>query len=372
MRVEKNKILQIGVLVGCFVVFGALLFFANFVRPDVEGRVGLYNERGRVVNVAYEELRYESANGIFPYQTLEVEVLSGEFRGMLIEASNNLLDTRLRAFDVGDRVIVELTDFDFRIVAPERAMSHIIFVLFFLVLLCIVGGKRGFLSVAGIIFSLVSIMFILIPLTLAGYSSILIASVVGILIAVVTIVLLAGVNAKSISAITGCIFGVFFASIFAFISGHFAFISGYHTEHAGFLIGSTGGRISLSGIFISGVIIAAIGAISDTSMTIASAMEEVKLANPAISMKDLALAGLNVGRDAMGTMSNTLILAFVGSSFSLLLLITSRNVTWIEFLNDSIIGTEIIQGIAGSIGIILTVPITTVVAAKLFSSTVNK
>ena len=162
------------------------------------------------------------------------------------------------------------------------------------------------------------------------------------------------------------------AALFAMIASHFAFITGFHTSQAGFLFAITD-NLSISGIFISGVIIASIGAIADSSISIASAMEEVKASNPNITAKELAKAGFNVGRDVMGTMSNTLILAFVGSSFGLVLINMARDVTLLYFLNTDGIGIEIIQGVAGSIGIILTVPITTLIAARLFSlSTVNK
>lgn len=368
MKLKNEKKVQLIILASCFAIFGLLLLFSNNSHSNETDHNLLYYGRGRVVDVVYE-----SSNPYFLYQTLTVEILAGELSGVVVEAQNNLMDHTLRPFSEGDRVTVEMSDYHIRIISPDRGNFLVFFVALFLVLLCVIGGKRGILSVIGLLFSLISIIFILIPLTLAGYSSILIAIIIGILITIVSITLLAGVNAKSLAAIFGCISGVLIAACFAFVAGQIAFISGYHTEHAGVLLAWRTADVSLSGIFISGVIISAMGAITDTSMTIASAMEEVKLANPNLSASKLAKAGLNVGRDAMGTMSNTLILAFVGSSFSLILLIFSTDTTWVQFINNDGIGIEIIQGIAGSIGIILTVPITTFIAAKLFSiKTVNK
>lgn len=365
MIIKNEKKIQFIILTMCFIIFGALLFLANNSYSQDNHQISIYYERGRVLSVIYE-----STDPSFHYQTLEVEILSGEFQGLTVEADNNLMDTTLRAFNEDDRIIVSISEHNVQVISPQRSTVLILFVGLFLILLCIIGGKRGALSVIGLLFSLVAIIFILVPLTLSGYSSILIAIIISILITFVSITLLAGVNAKSLSAIFGCISGVLIATLFAFLAGHLADISGYHTEQAGHLLVSSS-NISLSGIFISGVIIASMGAITDTSISIASAMEEVKLANPNISTAALAKAGLNVGRDAMGTMSNTLILAFVGSSFSLILLIVSMNTTWIQFINNNEIGIEIIQGIAGSLGIILTVPITTFIAAKLFSLPTN-
>lgn len=359
---NKNQLkIKVIVLAVCFIIFGGLLFVANNADTGSEGRPeGLYFERGRVTSVLAV-----SDNPYFLYQTLEVELLTGEFAGMTIEVRNNLMDQTLREFGSGDRVMVSLSDFAFQVATQDRSIVLVVTIAFFLVLLSVIGGKRGIASVIGLIFEIATIIFILIPLTLAGHSPILMAILTGTLMVIVSITLLAGVGAKSLSAILGCLSGMIIAALFAMIASHFAFITGFHTNQAGFL-NAIADNLSITGIFISGVIIASIGAIADSSISIASAMEEVKSSNPDITAKELAKAGFNVGRDVMGTMSNTLILAFVGSSFGLVLINMARDVTLLYFLNTNGIGIEIIQGVAGSIGIILTVPITTLIATKLF------
>jgi len=359
---NKNQLkIKVIVLAVCFTIFGGLLFVANNADTGSEGRPeGLYFERGRVTSVLAV-----SDNPYFLYQTLEVELLTGEFAGMTIEVRNNLMDQTLREFGSGDRVMVSLSDFAFQVATQDRSIVLVVTIAFFLVLLSVIGGKRGIASVIGLIFEIATIIFILIPLTLAGHSPILMAILTGTLMVIVSITLLAGVGAKSLSAILGCLSGMIIAALFAMIASHFAFITGFHTNQAGFL-NAIADNLSITGIFISGVIIASIGAIADSSISIASAMEEVKSSNPDITAKELAKAGFNVGRDVMGTMSNTLILAFVGSSFGLVLINMARDVTLLYFLNTNGIGIEIIQGVAGSIGIILTVPITTLIATKLF------
>jgi len=365
MIIKNEKRARFITLAICFIIFGVLVLFANHSHTNETDQMDIYFEHGRVISIINE------TTDPFHHQILEVEMLSGELEGVIVQAENNLMDHTTRAFDEGDRVIVLLSYHMIQIASPERGSFLTLFAALFLILLCLIGGKRGVLAVMGLVFSLASIVFILVPLTLAGYPAILIAIAIGILITVADITFLAGFNAKSISAIFGCISGVLIAALFAYIAGHLAFISGYHTEHAGSLL-AWDTNVSLSGIFISGVIISAMGAITDTSISIASAMEEIKLASPSISTAKLAKAGFNVGRDIMGTMSNTLILAFVGSSFSLLLLISSTDVTWIEFINDREIGIEVIQGIAGSIGVVLTAPMTAFIAAKLFSRKISE
>jgi uncharacterized membrane protein len=366
---NKVKIIIIGI---SWAIFAILLFLARSGENASffdEIPNSIHFVPGRVVD--YESIA-PTDHTPFDGQFLSVEILSGKLEGIVAGVEHFLVSPRVPYYEIGDRIVVslnEMTD-SITIYNPNRSNVLIGFVILFLALLCIIGGKRGILSVLGLIFSLLAILWILVPLTLQGYSSIIIALIVAILITFVSITLLAGVNPKSLSAIAGCIFGVISAAILAFIVGNLSFISGYHTSEAGQLMLLE--NIRLSGIFVSGVIISAMGAIMDTSMTIASSMEEVKRANSAISPAELFKAGLNVGRDAMGTMSNTLILAFVGSSLGLLLVILASEVSFIQFINYNDIGVEIIQGIAGSIGIILTVPFTTFIAAKLFTHKKNK
>lgn len=359
--ITKALKIKIIVLVICFTIFGGLLFVASNAETGAERPEGLYFERGRVLEVIAV-----SDNPHFIYQTLAVEMTTGEFSGMTLEVINNLMDQTLREFNAGDRVMVALSDHGFQVSSFDRSIVLIILIVIFLLTLSLIGGKRGIASVIGLIFEIAIIVFILVPLTLAGHSPILMAVLTGALMIVISITLLAGVSAKSLSAILGCLSGMIIAALFALIASHFAFITGFHTNEAGFLSVITE-HLSISGIFISGVIIASIGAIADSSISIASAMEEIKISNPQISTKQLAKAGYNVGRDVMGTMSNTLILAFVGSSFGLILINMAYDVSLLYFLNTDGIGVEIIQGVAGSIGIILTVPITTLIAAKLLS-----
>ena len=368
MLIKNENKMKIMIVGGAFAIFAILWVVAstgeNASFLDMMGPRTVHFVSGRIVD--YEKT-LPTDHTPFYGQFLSVEILSGELEGIVAGVQHYFLSPAFPQFNIGDRVVLSLNEVTDTIMIYNPNRSHLLIgvVVVFLVLLCAIGGKRGVLSVLGLVFSLLSIVGILVPLTLQGHSSIIISLLVAILITLVSITLLAGVNSKSLSAMAGCIFGVLSAGLLAFLAGHLAFINGNHTEQAGQLMMLDG--IDLSGVFVSGVIISALGAIMDTAMTIASSMEEVKRANLAISRAQLFKAGLNVGRDAMGTMSNTLILAFVGSSLSLMLIIFASEVSFLHFINDDNIGIEIIQGIAGSIGIILTVPFTTFIASKLFN-----
>jgi len=124
-------------------------------------------------------------------------------------------------------------------------------------------------------------------------------------------------------------------------------------------------QIQIHGLMFASILIASLGAVMDVSMSIASSMQEIYTTNPDISMKDLMKSGLVVGRDIMGTMANTLILAFAGGSLSLILLIWGYQMDYRQMINMPFISIEVIQGLSGSIGVILTVPFTALVSAWL-------
>jgi len=365
MKNSGMKVLKLSIIALCLISFAALFFLANRGADDSSPDVDVlsFSSTGRVVQVVEDT---PATNYMPRQQLLEVEVLRGELAGVIVETQHFLPTPAYRAFYEGDRVFIVIGESMAHISSPDRGAVMVGFVIFFLAFLCLIGGKRGIMSVLSLVFSLFSIVFLLVPLTLQGYPIILFTIIIASLIAVVSLTTLVGINAKSITAIIGCIFGSISAALFAWVAGHLAFINGYHTEYAGDLMFYT--DAPLGTLFISGAIIAAMGAIMDIAMTIASTMEELKRTSPTISSKELFVSGLNVGRDAMGTMSNTLILAFVGSSLSLTLLIFAMDTSFADFINSDMIAIEVIKGIAGSIGIILTVPITTFLGARLFSS----
>ena len=126
-------------------------------------------------------------------------------------------------------------------------------------------------------------------------------------------------------------------------------------------------ELNISGLFISGILIASVGAVMDIAMSIASALDEVHILNPERTCKELFVSGMNIGRDAMGTMANTLVLAYVGSSLNMMVLIYSYGVSFIQLVNTDFVAIEMIQAIAGSAGIILTVPCVSIISAILLT-----
>ena len=159
------------------------------------------------------------------------------------------------------------------------------------------------------------------------------------------------------------------AGIFAALVGVATPLNGFNMSEAENLLlyGAEQG-LHVSGLLVCGVLVAALGAVMDVSMSIASALWELRVNNPDLPARDLFRSGMNIGKDAMGTMANTLILAFAGSSLNTLLLVRVYDIPFAQLVNTDFICVEILQSVAGSMGILLTVPLVTAVSAKLMTA----
>lgn len=303
-------------------------------------------------------------------QEVIAEVVSGEFKGKQYQTTNYLSALYNVNAKEGTRVILRLDpqgdNYTAFIYSYDRsAMLAVMFSLFALFLV-VIGRKKGAMALISLLVALFSIIFILFPLLEYGFSAIPTTVAVVFYNTVFTFVLIDGINKKTVSAALGTLSGVIIAGLFASLSGALCHISGFQTTEAEelLLIGTDHG-MKISGLFTAGILIAALGAVMDVAMSIASAVHELHLVNGKLSFMELFRSGMNIGRDAMGTMANTLILAFAGSSFTLLLLIYFYNISFTQLMNTDLVAREVIQGLAGSIGIVLTVPIVAGLSAKI-------
>ncbi len=237
-------------------------------------------------------------------------------------------------------------------------------VILFLGGLVIIGGKKGLKSVITLIITVVAVVKILIPLILAGYDPMMVSIFICIVNIVVALLLISGFNKKTLCAAIGTSAGVIIAGITAFVVGNMIQLNGLSSDEAIHII-LYSKNIDFKGILFAGIIIGAMGAVMDVGMSIASSMNEIEQANPGMGTKELINAGMNVGRDIMGTMADTLILAYVGSSLNIMLMFSTYDISLIEIISLDNIAGEIVRSLAGSIGLIFTVPITAAVAGIL-------
>ncbi|MDY6827368.1 MAG: YibE/F family protein [Bacillota bacterium] len=307
-------------------------------------------------------------------QKVSVCLTSGPYRGEIITINNTyfagdpVYDFML---EEGQEVIVvtlgEEGDFErayVQDIARDRGVYYLIGV--FILALLVVGRMKGLKTIITLAATIYLIIQFLLPLLLAGYSPILLAIGVATLAITFTLFIIGGLNLKSLVAILGTVVGVGIAGLMAYWAGSIACLTGFGTNEAQMLY-FLDHTIDFRGLLFAGIIIGSLGAITDIGMSVSSAAAEIKQANPEISFPELFRAALNVGRDVMGTMANTLVLAYVGSAIPMLLLVMGYEIDWLKIINMDMIATEFVRGIAGSIGLVAAVPVTAILAGYFLS-----
>ena len=365
---RRKKNINSKVITFCFlIIFFIFLYFFNNIE-----RVELVNSSGTsyvkaVVNEIVEDNTQEDGSRI-GYQKVMLKVLSGKLKGQLIEGTSFAGYLYGADCTVGMKVIASISKYEDNASAAvysyDRSNIIYIFVGLFLLMLWIIGGKKGFKSAIGLVFTFICIIYLFLPMLYKGYSPFLSAVIVIILITIVSLYLIDGITKKSISAMIGTIIGVIIAGICAAGFGYVAKISGYNVsevEELVFVANNT--ELKVGGILFSAILIASLGAVMDVSMSISSTLTEIYNHNKNIGRVELFKSGINVGRDMMGTMSNTLILAFTGGSINTLILNYAYALKHNQIINMYEIGIEIMQGVSGSIAIILSVPLVSIISS---------
>ena len=371
MSDKKHIIIRAVVVVVCLAAF---IIAADRLRvtdkEPIVTTLGYSYENAKVIEVVEDNL---SPDGVrVGYQMLKVQLTSGEYKGEIVNATSaegNLFGAVCKK---GDSVVVHMSvsgdSKNVSVYSKDRIVAVAAFVGIFLLLICVIGGKNGVKSVIGLVFTFVAIFMIYIPLIYRGFSPFWAAVIITIITTIVTMYLISGIAVKTLCAILGTVIGVLLAGLSAWLFGRVADIDGYNVSNIETLayVGQIT-NIQIGGLLFSGILIASLGAVTDVAMSVSSAISEIHDKAPQLGCLELFKSGMNVGRDMMGTMSNTLILAFVGSAVSELVINYAYNLPFRQIINSYNIGIEIMQGVSGSIGVILTVPAVAVVTAWMLT-----
>ncbi len=233
----------------------------------------------------------------------------------------------------------------------------------------LIGGFKGLRALIGLIITILAMFFILVPLIFAGYSPLLVTICTCAVVILITFIIVSGFSKKTIAATIGTIGGILVAGIFATIFGNLMKLTGV-CEHANNLsMAENVPNFNFEDIMISGIIIGALGACMDVGMSIASSIHELSVEGYGMTKKQLIRSGMNIGKDVMGTMTNTLILAYVGSSLLIILLLRGYNFEPYQIFNNvELVVEEVLRAIAGSFGLVFTIPITTLVSSALMGN----
>ncbi|MBE6906399.1 MAG: YibE/F family protein [Ruminococcaceae bacterium] len=282
-------------------------------------------------------------------------------------------DSNVVPVSVGDKVSLlaygdqYLFQYYFRI--DKIAILGAVFILFILLL----GGLKGISTLLSLGLTCLSVFYVFIPAIKAGCNIYLSCTVICAFIVVVTDSIVFGINGKSLAAALSCITGVLFSGLITVVMDKSMKLTGYLNEGT-YMLSSLLGieNLNVKAILFSMITIGALGAIMDMSMSVVSPLWELKENNRAISAGALVQSGLRIGRDVMGTMTNTLILAYIGSSLTVVLMYASSNYPLISLLNKEEIIFEFLQSLVGSLSILLTIPFATILSAGMLSGKHSK
>lgn len=306
----------------------------------------------------------------------EAKILNGDQKGKLVQAVqkiNSYFMVPTNEAKVGDKIVLvgvadEMYQLNWLYSQYLRTDKLIILSAVFGVLLILFGQKKGLQTLISLTFTVLAVFLVFIPAVLSGYNIYLWTLLTSIYVTVMTLIIVSGLNKKTVAAIIGCISGVIFSALLVLFMSKALKLTGVIDEESVFLLMINPDHpIDLKGIFFGAIVLGALGAIMDVSMSISSSLYEMKEKYAANSFSQLFTSGMTIGRDIMGTMANTLILAYIGSSLSSVLLMIVNRPSVLYLMNVELVTIELLQAVIGSLGILMTLPLTAFVSALIYS-----
>lgn len=301
-------------------------------------------------------------------QKVVLLILSGEREGETVEIRHDILEGSPYAFAVkaGDKVSLAISGHDVHIEDFHRTgMLQWLFAAF-LVLVVFFGRKKGIRSVISLIVTMALVAFYLLPGIVKGRDPVWLSLVVAVLSLGFTITMIQGFSRKSLAAILGSTLGVGAAASIAIFLGGRAKLTGFSPDLIQSL-SNFGETLDFPKVFFASVMMGTLGAVMDVAVSISASIREIRLASPGMTRIELFRSGMNVGHDIMGTMTNTLILAYTGSAMPLILVFLIGTYHPLKMLNMDAVASDVVRSLAGSIGLVLTIPLTAFFAALLES-----
>ena len=369
--------------VSCLVLAAALVLFLAvraIAAPEKETAIDAAEyaeyENAVITEVLSDNTFTDPAadNALRGEQLLLAEVKTGQYKGEIMQAYGYVGPLYGGQLKVGDGATLLISTYaDGSHVATvyeyNRLPALAVIVAMFLIATVAVGGKVGAKSLVALAMTLVCLFWILIPLLMKGAPTLLTVFLVCAYITVVTMVILGGVQRKTVCAALGTIAGTALALLFGLAAQSLARVDGLRLTDVEPLLQlrQTGTPLGLRGLLVGGIVISALGAVMDVAMSIASALTEVHTVAPNRNTRELFRSGMNIGRDMVGTMTNTLILAFLGSGFALIIYLYSLGLSPYQLISSSYLTIEVVSSISSSIGVILSVPLTALISSVILT-----
>ena len=371
-KIKENKIV-LGII---FLTILLVMLLQNFGYQSYARYVTdtLHYEQGIVVEISDSELHYDEELKIYlGTQNLKVKMTEGNEKGTVIEVTNYLTKTHNVLAKQNMSLIInvdrpEQVEPYYTVYNYDRRFALIACVAVLFAAIFCIGGGKGVRAVCGLMYSLFVIVGFLLPAVFSGWSPIWTGILTAVLSTAVTLLLLNGQSKKTLAAILATTIGMIFALVFFKIMSALVHIDGFSSAEAeGLILINEETGLQIKDVLFAGVLISSLGAIMDVGMSIVSALCEVYLHNPTLNKREIFHSGIEIGKDMIGTMTNTLILAFAGSAFITLLVFISYQVQFNQLINSNYLCIEIAQGLCGTFGIVLTIPAASAIMAGLLT-----
>lgn len=371
---KKQTVYQIiAVVVSALLVLFACLYVADS-GSIFKGTMDGETVRCKVIRVTDIKTDNVSGENEFVTVTFKAQALNTSLKGKTIEVVQEMDKSYVfcpKQVEQNDKILVESYTQDGETQYYFGDYVRITPLLWLLAIFCILvivfSKMQGLKTVISLGFTCLSVFVVLIPAILNGHNIYFWSIAVCIFITVMTLSIISGFNVKSLCAGIGCVCGVLCAGLIVLISDKFLNMTGLLEEESVYLIQLyPDNPINLKAIIFAMIIVGAVGAVMDVSMSISSSLYELRIKSPDIAPKELMKSGFTIGRDMMGTMANTLVLAYIGSSLTSVLLLVAYNANIEQVINKEMIVAEILQALAGSLGMLLTLPLTSAVCAAIY------
>ena len=359
-----------------FIIFIGLITLIVFLTPTGFEDSGVQSNAVRSrVRITHVDNTLVRTIGIIKYgdQNLEVQILSGDFRGDIYPTTNHLTGRMEmdKIFVEGEDALAVLTLDDDGTISMIRIIDHyrtdktIILVSLFIVFTIFLMGWMALKILLTFAFSAVMLIKVLYPLALRGFNPIVTAVIITTIISAVILLLVGGLTRRGFSAFLGTVSGILFTAILSYIVTHWFKIHGVVRPFTEMLMHTGYGHLNLTQLFMSGIFIAASGAMMDLSMSIAAAMDEIKEQQPAISRLQLMKSGYIVARQSVGTMSTTLLLAYSAEYTAMIMVFIAQGIPFENIINMVWVSSEIVHTLVGCFGLTLVAPFTVIASGIL-------
>jgi uncharacterized membrane protein len=330
--------------------------------------------KAKVLEVEKQELKTVPGTDVKSnYQTIQVQILEGDDSGKVVTVYNDYLSLEKgETFYLMKTVRGEDKSVVYAVSEPYRLPAIMFFIALFIILAIIFGGIQGIRGLLSFAISLFVILYLLLPGILNGYSPIFLSLGASSLIVILGSYITHGFNKTTTSAVIGMVVTLIITGILGYFAVHYARLSGFASEESTYLNIDTRGSIDFVGLLFGGIIIGLLGVLYDVAIGQAISVEELHKVASHLPKGVIYKRAIRIGREHIGALINTLAIAYVGVSLPLLLIYLKSSTSPLALIiNREIFATEIIRTMIGSIGLVLAVPITTIISVYLLVKVKN-